>query len=218
VRPRHSLRYPPAAFGYRLTADRTRRREFYPLFVHHLVALALVALAWHAQYLRIGLLVMYVHDASDLAVDVLKLVCFLGLGGRRGHYAAEAAFAAAVVSWGWWRLWIFPTRVMRSTLVEVFRLWAPLPRGDDGPFGLFPRDMPWYTESNALLAALMVRGCALGVRLDEAKSAHPSSSQPRPSYVVLQALHVFWFVALLRTGARNVRNIAAGVNCGQLKQ
>jgi hypothetical protein len=43
-----------------------------------------------------------VQGSSDLAVDVLKLVSFLALGGRRGHYAAEGAFAAAVVSWAWW--------------------------------------------------------------------------------------------------------------------
>lgn len=40
-------------------------------------------------YVRIGLLVLLVHDASDIGVDLLKLFNYMKLRERRGYYGIE---------------------------------------------------------------------------------------------------------------------------------
>jgi len=95
-----------------------------------------------------------VHDVSDILVDTLKMVNYLKLEDRRGWYASELAYVACIVGWVWWRLWQFPTRVIRGSLVEAYRVLAPLPRFADGLLGMAPPDLPMWAEMNGLLITL----------------------------------------------------------------
>jgi len=100
--------------------------------------------------------VLWVHDVSDIFVDLLKMVNYLKLEGRRGYYASEAAYAACVAAWIYWRLYQYPLRVIRGSLVESFRVLAPLPRPVElGTFASFTvRDLPFWVELNVLLLTL----------------------------------------------------------------
>ena len=135
--------------------------------------------SWAAQYLRIGILVMYVHDVSDIFVDVMKMANYLKLEGRRGFYASEIAYAATMISWVYYRLWVFPFSVIHSSVWEVNRLLAPHALGWRGL--VFPPDLPYFTEMNALLCSLVVRK-----RTDLVNSA----SQPTAVSTVTDAVSV----------------------------
>lgn len=45
--------------------------------------------SYYLSYLRIGLLVLLVHDASDIGVDMLKLSNYTKMRDRRGWYIVE---------------------------------------------------------------------------------------------------------------------------------
>lgn len=131
-----------------------------------------------AGYLRIGLLVLWVHDVSDILVDLLKMVNYLKLEERRGFFASELAYFACICGWVYWRLYQYPFRVIRGALIEPYRLYAPQPRlSSDGGLGVFMRDMPLYAEMNALLLTLL-------------------------------ALHVYWAFLLFMVGYRIITESA----------
>jgi hypothetical protein len=117
--------------------------------------------------------VLYVHDVSDIFVDLLKLVNYLKIEGPKGFMATEIAYASCVVSWVYFRLYQFPFRAIYGSFVEPLRLLAKHPRESAVVLGLewFPPDLPLYTELNLLLFTLL-------------------------------ALHIYWFHLFLMIGYR----------------
>uniref|UniRef100_A0A8D0EBG7 Ceramide synthase 3 n=1 Tax=Salvator merianae TaxID=96440 RepID=A0A8D0EBG7_SALMN len=51
----------------------TKRKDFRAHVVHHLAALALMFSSWSANYIRLGTLVMLVHDIADVPLEAAKL-------------------------------------------------------------------------------------------------------------------------------------------------
>ena len=89
-----------------------RHNDFLLMLSHHLVTLALIGLSYWFNTLRLGVVVMLLHDASDIVIDVLKLCNYLGLEGRRHLFAVEATFATNFVTWAYARLYLLPVHVV----------------------------------------------------------------------------------------------------------
>jgi TLC domain len=51
----------------------TKRSDFWQHFVHHLVTMALITLSWVTNFVRMGTLVMLIHDISDVPLEVAKV-------------------------------------------------------------------------------------------------------------------------------------------------
>lgn len=132
-----------------------------------------VGISWALGYLRIGLLVLFIHDVSDIFVDLLKLVNYLKLEGPKGFFLSELAYASCVISWIYWRLYEFPFRVLKGSLIRPVQLVTRHSRSPTTFFGieLWSPDLPYSTETNLLLFALL-------------------------------ALHVYWFHLFLMIGYR----------------
>ena len=122
-----------------------------------------------------GLLVLYVHDVSDIFVDLLKMTNYLKVEGARGWFITEISYVSCVVSWVYYRLYQFPFRAIYASFVEPLRLLTKHPRQAITVLGLewLPPDLPLYTEMNALLFTLLV-------------------------------LHIYWFHLFLMIGYRIV--------------
>ena len=166
-----------------------RRRDYYVLYAHHLVTILLVLGSWEAggTAVRIGLLVLYVHDASDVFIDILKMVNYSKLEGARGFYASEIAYVAAVVSWGWFRFYQYPARVLKVAIVEAFRVRGPPPPGDG-------------TLASALTQPLTVL-------LDYYAAVRANVGIPVWAFgkymlLFLLALHIYWGYMLAMVGYR----------------
>ena len=109
-----------------------------------------------AGFLRIGLLVLLVHDISDIPIDFMKvrsvmsyhqhavlqicflflrvlssqMVNFLKLEGPRGFFLSEIGYAATMIGWVYFRLYQFPFRVIKSATVSKRLLPRPLADAD----------------------------------------------------------------------------------------
>jgi hypothetical protein len=70
------------------------------------------------------MLVLLIHDSSDIIVDFLKGANYLGYDGSSGIPLAEIGFAANYVSWAYSRLYLFPTHLIYSTYygIETFNV------------------------------------------------------------------------------------------------
>lgn len=109
--------------------------------------------------MRVGLLVLWVHDVSDIFVDLLKMVNYLKLEDKRGYFASEIAYVACVVSWMYWRLYQYPGRVLNTAILMPYTVLRRPPLAYTGYMfmgvELFPGDLPWHSEMCVLLVALL---------------------------------------------------------------
>lgn len=167
-----------------------RKKDYLVMMAHHVVTIALILGSAWCGHLSIGLMVLWVHDSSDIFVDGLKMINYLGLDGLNGFFFVEASYLACLGVWFYARLFVFPTIVLHSASMGSAR-WAPsseksaalgIPTGDQ-----LPAPTTWegvvshwirgyhvvamYTELNVLL-------------------------------MLLQGMHVWWFFLIVRLGFR----------------
>merc|ERR1712137_416019 len=55
---------------------------------------------------------MYVHDVSDIFIDSMKMFNYLGLDGAKSYFLTELSYVGTMISWAYFRLWEFPSRVI----------------------------------------------------------------------------------------------------------
>ncbi|KAI8467093.1 MAG: LAG1-domain-containing protein [Monoraphidium minutum] len=91
-----------------------RRNDFPVMFTHHVITVALIGASLRLRFWRAGVLVMALHDPSDVALEAAKAFNYL-----RADVAATAAFAAFGASWAALRLAVLPWVVIRSALLEL---------------------------------------------------------------------------------------------------
>lgn len=75
-----------------------------------MLTIGLVGLSYQYNYVRFGVAVLLIHDASDILVDLMKLANYLKLEGRRALWATELLFAANLLSWCFFRLYLLPVQ------------------------------------------------------------------------------------------------------------
>jgi len=95
-----------------------KHKDYFVMYGHHVATIGLVTMSYYKNWQPIGLLVLFVHDSSDIPVDTLKMWNYLGYDGTSGFYFAEIAFVVNLVTWAILRLWVFPTKVIYSTFFE----------------------------------------------------------------------------------------------------
>lgn len=95
-----------------------KHKDYFVMYGHHVATLGLVTVSYLNGWTPVGLLVLFIHDSSDITCDLLKMVNYLGLDGSSGTFLAEGFFVANLISWGAMRLWFYPMKAIRSTLVD----------------------------------------------------------------------------------------------------
>jgi len=82
------------------------------MYIHHLVTIALVAISYWQNFLRVGTVVLFLHDSSDIPIDLLKMTNYMKMEGWRGLFAVEMSFLSTLAVWGYTRLYLYPVRVV----------------------------------------------------------------------------------------------------------
>jgi ceramide synthetase len=101
------------AFSHRFMDG--RHKDYLAMFTHHIATIILVGGSWSMGCLRIGLLVLLLHDSSDIVADMLKLSNYLGYDSDGcGIPLTELLFVANLASWFYTRLYQFPFHVNNS--------------------------------------------------------------------------------------------------------
>jgi len=104
------------AFSHRWIES--RHKDYFVMFTHHVVTIFLISVSWFIN-LKFGVLVLLLHDASDIGVDLLKMSNYAGRGSESGGLPiTEVIFVTALVVWIYLRLWVYPTVLLRSAFYE----------------------------------------------------------------------------------------------------
>jgi len=148
-----------------------RHKDYYQMYVHHIATIGLVAASWMCGYLRIGVLVLFIHDTSDVPLDLVKITNYLKIQGSRGLFVTELIFVGNLVTWAYFRLFLYPTKCLYSALME-----SPI------EINVSPEDFAAMSLSDKISTSLSMPGHTLSNILLN----------------VLLGLHIFWYYLLLR--------------------
>jgi len=102
-----------------------KRKDFYAMLIHHVLTMALIFVSYATRYHKVGLLVLFVHDITDIWLELAKALHYLYFrkGNRecpRWETAANGCFAMFVLCWFLFRLYWYPLKVLYTTGVVTF--------------------------------------------------------------------------------------------------
>uniref|UniRef100_A0A3B4XBB9 Ceramide synthase 3a n=1 Tax=Seriola lalandi dorsalis TaxID=1841481 RepID=A0A3B4XBB9_SERLL len=96
---------------FSITFD-VKRKDFKEQIVHHLATLVLLSFSWCVNYIRIGTLVMLIHDASDVLLESAKLFNY-----AKWEKTCQTLFVLFAIVFMVTRLVIFPFWLIHCTWV-----------------------------------------------------------------------------------------------------
>ncbi len=88
-----------------------KRKDFLEMLIHHVVTIFLIVFSYNANLIRIGTMVLFVHDGSDVLLELAKL--FNYSAWRTG---ADVTFVLFAISFFVFRLVIYPMHVLNSAM------------------------------------------------------------------------------------------------------
>ncbi|GFZ21503.1 LAG1 longevity assurance-like protein [Actinidia rufa] len=121
----------------------TRRSDFGVSMSHHVATVILIVLSYILRFARVGSVVLALHDASDIFLEIGKMSKYSG-----AEALASFAFILFVLSWIILRLIYYPFWVLWSTSYEVVLTLDKEKHKVDGPI--------CYYVFNSLLFCLLV--------------------------------------------------------------
>ncbi|XP_049930112.1 ceramide synthase 2 isoform X2 [Epinephelus moara] len=104
---------------FSLTFD-VKRKDFKEQVIHHFATLTLLGFSWISNYIRIGTLVMAVHDSADILLEGAKVLNY-----AKWHHTANTLFVVFTVLFTLTRLVIFPFWLIHCTWVYPVEEFAP---------------------------------------------------------------------------------------------
>lgn len=119
----------------------TRRSDFVVSMGHHVSSVTLIVLSYIFRFVRVGSIVLALHDASDVFMETGKMSKYSG-----AETVASIAFVLFVLCFTILRIIYYPFWILRSTSYEV--VLALKKDQVDGPF--------YYYVFNTLLYFLLV--------------------------------------------------------------
>lgn len=88
-----------------------RRNDFYEMSVHHLVTITLITGSHMLNFTRIGSLVLFIHDVSDIFTYQIKAFVDMDI-----LLLTAWGFLSCVCGWFYFRLWLLPNLLIRDIL------------------------------------------------------------------------------------------------------
>ncbi|KAK6759212.1 hypothetical protein RB195_021061 [Necator americanus] len=86
-----------------------RRADFIQMMLHHAITIVLLYLSWSMNMVRVGILVLFVHDAADIIIETAKIVRY-----ANWQITLNVLFVIFIVVWTATRLVYYPFWIMRS--------------------------------------------------------------------------------------------------------
>uniref|UniRef100_A0A670ZLN4 TLC domain-containing protein n=1 Tax=Pseudonaja textilis TaxID=8673 RepID=A0A670ZLN4_PSETE len=97
-----------------------KRMDLHEQIIHHLVTIFLIGFSFCLNFIRIGSLVMFLHDISDCLLEVAKMFTYL-----KWQKTCDALFVTFSVAFLVTRLGIFPCKILHNTYYYSMEIYQP---------------------------------------------------------------------------------------------
>ncbi|XP_028393146.1 ceramide synthase 6-like [Dendronephthya gigantea] len=103
-----------------------RRKDFWPMFIHHNATVVLIVMSYVTNHVRIGCLIILVHDSADYLLEAAKVFNY-----GRLQRICDVTFACFAVIFYVSRLVIYPGWILNTVAFEAreicghFNSWYP---------------------------------------------------------------------------------------------
>ncbi|EPB70799.1 Longevity-assurance protein [Ancylostoma ceylanicum] len=91
-----------------------RRADFVQMMLHHGITIALLYVSWSMNMVRVGTLVLFVHDAADIFIEIAKIVRY-----ANWQTTLNVLFVIFIVVWTATRLVFYPFWIIRSVWFDA---------------------------------------------------------------------------------------------------
>ena len=161
-------------------------------------------------HLQIGVIVLWVHDVSDIPLDLLKIFNYCQLEGPKGLFLVELDYIATLASWAYYRFFVYFGLIFRGIVVASREVgFAPVHMiaiDECAPRAAWC--MAPYDKAHGMYNRGHVKGATLGDgSFDVAKSFEVmgwGSHECTPAFWeattllgALQLMHVVWYCLLI---------------------
>eukprot|EP01116_Phalansterium_solitarium_P021880 TRINITY_DN7006_c0_g1_i1.p1 TRINITY_DN7006_c0_g1~~TRINITY_DN7006_c0_g1_i1.p1 ORF type:complete len:365 (-),score=97.01 TRINITY_DN7006_c0_g1_i1:192-1286(-) len=118
------------------------KKDYFEMVIHHFATFGLVLMSYWGREHRVGLIILLLHNLSDIFLYFGKTIDFYGKGTSRASVEVykQTMLVLFAVSFLCSRLIFFPVYVIYSTLFESVAIGVP----------------PFYVETNVLLIVLVL--------------------------------------------------------------
>ncbi|XP_041057167.1 ceramide synthase 6 isoform X3 [Carcharodon carcharias] len=99
-----------------------KRKDFAIMFVHHLATIALITFSYVNNMVRVGTLVMCLHDASDFLLEAAKMANY-----AKCQRLCDLLFVMFGLLFISTRLGLYPIWILNTTLFESWEIVGPYP-------------------------------------------------------------------------------------------
>uniref|UniRef100_A0A8C8M8L9 Ceramide synthase 4a n=1 Tax=Oncorhynchus tshawytscha TaxID=74940 RepID=A0A8C8M8L9_ONCTS len=96
------------------------KQDFKEQIIHHIATILLIGFSYCANYVRVGTLVILVHDSSDFLLESAKMFNYAGW-----RKTCDTLFVIFALVFLLTRLVVFPGRIVHSTLVVSLDFFQP---------------------------------------------------------------------------------------------
>jgi len=87
------------------------------MMTHHVVVAILLTGSWFLGVLRVGVLVLYIHEVCDIIISSMKIAQYLKSDMESfGIPILDAIFVLNLFSWSYYRLYLLPFNIIYACL------------------------------------------------------------------------------------------------------
>ena len=101
--------------------------SFGDMMLHHIITIGLILFSFFNNYVRIGTLVLYLHDISDICGSLSKITLH-----SKYDVITIISYCGLLLTWIYFRLFVYPFQVIKSALKQV-----PYPHHEKNKFLIF---------------------------------------------------------------------------------
>ncbi|GAM22453.1 hypothetical protein SAMD00019534_056280 [Acytostelium subglobosum LB1] len=108
----------------------TKRKDFYQMLTHHFATFFLVGASYWYRYHRIGLVILWLHNAGDIFLYTAKAINYLQKESKNYvmYVTSELLFVLFVIVFFMMRLVFLPSVLVRTSLFEAFYVSTTYPQ------------------------------------------------------------------------------------------
>lgn len=171
---------------HQLVWTEVNHSDFWEMFAHHLITIALLVTSFITNYWRVGVSILWLHDLSDVVLEGCKVLNYTSKPpGRQWlkDYIVDPLFGVFTITFFVTRLVLYPRYILYSVIIEGYRVFGCEWGGCYVFIGLLVAlqclHIFWFSLIVKMLYILMTTGFEGDIRSDDEDEDEPEGEDKK---------------------------------------